>query len=129
MPAKKKSKEALDFNKLVGKRIRLYRTMSRMKLSEVAEKLGVSTGQVSTYERGTGDLKISMLKKLAEVFKVPIYELFPEMESSSYEPLSKDVVNLLTYISVHKLDAREVFDLVKEYQKDGLFKQGDNILK
>ena len=72
MPAKKKSQEALNFNKLVGKRIKLFRTMARMKLSDVAKVIGVTTAQVSTYERGTGDLKISIMKKIAEAFSIPI---------------------------------------------------------
>lgn len=125
MPAKKKTKEALDFNKLVGKRIKLYRTLSRMKLSEVAEKIGVSTAQVSTYERGTGDLRISVMKKLAETFRIPIYELFPEMENADYKPLDKNIVQLLTFIIEHNLDTKEIFELVKEYQREGLFKKGD----
>ena len=121
MPAKKKSQEALDFNKLVGKRIKLFRTISKMKLSEVAELIGVTTAQVSTYERGTGDLKISIMKKLAEAFKIPIYELFPQMDEE-YTPLSKELLDLIGFIQTKKIDMQEVLDLVKEYSNDGLFK-------
>ena len=126
MPAKKKSQEAINFNKLVGKRIKLFRTMARMKLSDVAKVIGVTTAQVSTYERGTGDLKISIMKKIAEAFSIPIYELFPPMDEN-YKPLSKELITLISYMQEKNIDITEVLELVKEYYSENLFETKEKI--
>lgn len=124
MPAKKISQQALQFNKAVGQRIRLYRKLRKLSLVKLGEKLNITAGQASTYERGCGDMSIYRLKEISDALEIPIYELFPDM-GYDYKPFSDSAIKLLGYMFNKNLDAKEVLDLVKEYQRDGLFKIGD----
>lgn len=124
MPAKKISSDAKKFNKAVGQRIRLYRKMRKLSLMQLGEKLNITAGQASTYERGCGDMSIYRLKEISNALEIPIYELFPDM-GYDYKPFSDTAIKLLGYIFNKNLDEKEVLDLVKEYQREGLFKQGD----
>ena len=56
----------------LGTAIKLIRTSSGMKQREVATKLGVTSNYVSLVESGNREPSVSLLKKLATVFGVPV---------------------------------------------------------
>jgi transcriptional regulator with XRE-family HTH domain len=69
-----KKPDAVDIE--VGQRIRLHRLQSRLSQTELANELGVTFQQVQKYERGVNRVGAGRLTKIAQVFGVPVTELF-----------------------------------------------------
>ncbi len=67
----------------VHDKIKILRQSKNWSQGEVADKLGISLTQYGNIERGeTKDLRISRLKKIAELFGVELSELFSLNEKS-----------------------------------------------
>ena len=101
---KKKRKPNLADSQL-GESIRAHRLILGMSQSELAKQLGVSFQQVQKYEKGANRIGAGRLPQIAEIFEVPISELFggyaetlPGKGKRSAAP-----VNLITDTSVLKL--------------------------
>jgi transcriptional regulator with XRE-family HTH domain len=60
----------------VGNKIRLRRKMAGMSQTGLAKELGITFQQVQKYEKGSNRVGASRLQKIADVFKMPISELF-----------------------------------------------------
>ena len=59
----------------VNEKIRLIRETKGLTQEQVAEKLGVSATAYGDFERGDNDPRLSKLKKLAEIFEMPLSDL------------------------------------------------------
>jgi transcriptional regulator with XRE-family HTH domain len=59
----------------VNEKIRLIRETKGLTQEQVAEKLGISPTAYGDFERGSNDPKLSKLKKLAEIFEMPLSDL------------------------------------------------------
>jgi len=59
----------------VNEKIRLIRETKGLAQEQVAEKLGVSATAYGDFERGDNDPKLSKLKKMAEIFEMPLSDL------------------------------------------------------
>lgn len=59
----------------IGERIARIRITKGYTQKEVCEKLGVATGLLGQYERGIRNPKLSMLRKLADVLEISLYDL------------------------------------------------------
>jgi transcriptional regulator with XRE-family HTH domain len=60
----------------VGQAIRARRIIANMSQQELANRIGVSFQQVQKYEKGTNRVGAGRLPLIAEIFSVPINELF-----------------------------------------------------
>ncbi|MGH9806582.1 MAG: helix-turn-helix domain-containing protein, partial [Terriglobia bacterium] len=60
----------------VGQRVRALRLERGMSQSALATQLGLTFQQVQKYEKGTNRIGASRLQTIAEIFQVPIGELF-----------------------------------------------------
>ena len=56
----------------LGTAIKLIRTSSGLKQKDVATKLGVTSNYVSLLESGNREPSVSLLKKMATIFGVPV---------------------------------------------------------
>ena len=65
-----------DIKNKFGKRLRKLRRNSDITQEELAEKIGVSSNFISQLERGINAPSFEVLAKLAEVFEVPVRDLF-----------------------------------------------------
>ncbi len=65
-----------DIKNKFGKRLRKLRRNSDITQEELAEKIGVSSNFISQLERGINAPSFEVLAKLAEVFQVPVRDLF-----------------------------------------------------
>ena len=61
-----------DLSADIGRDLRAIRQSKGLTLAEVAEKLGRSIGFLSQVERGISDLSTQELRKVAELFDVPV---------------------------------------------------------
>lgn len=65
---------------MLGKRIREVRKNKNIKLTEMAEKVDLSSSYLSQVERGIINPSLSALRKIARVLDVPIYEFLKDDE-------------------------------------------------
>lgn len=61
-------------------KIRKYRKQQEMTIKELAAKSGMSISYISQVERGEIDPSLSSLRKIANVFQVPLYMLLDDVE-------------------------------------------------
>jgi transcriptional regulator with XRE-family HTH domain len=59
-----------------ARKLRELRITKGLEVSEIVEKVGVTSTSYSIYENGRGLPTVKVLKKLAETFGVPYKELF-----------------------------------------------------
>ncbi|WP_182101649.1 helix-turn-helix domain-containing protein [Niallia taxi] len=55
-----------------GKRLRLARSINKLKIDEVCDLVGFTKAALSRYENGLREPRIDALKKLATVYNIPI---------------------------------------------------------
>ncbi len=66
---------------VIGKNIRMQRTLRGWNQTYLGELMGVSFQQIQKYERGVDSVKPSKLKLLSELFGCTIHDLFYDSES------------------------------------------------
>jgi DNA-binding XRE family transcriptional regulator len=71
----KNVKSALGFQEKLGQKVRALRSTAGLSQEGFAEACGLHRTHISMLERGLLDLKISTMRKVAEVLKVSLSEL------------------------------------------------------
>lgn len=77
----------------IGLKIKHFRNEKKMKQSELAEKLGVSTQMIVNYENETRAISIEKLETVAKILNVPIVDFF-------IDESNKRTMNHLTKIPI-----------------------------
>ncbi len=65
----------MDYNTLLGEKIRFYRERRNYTQEHVAKAIGVETNTYCRYEKGEIALKVDRLRRIAEVLEVALEEL------------------------------------------------------
>ena len=101
----------------LGTAIKLIRTSSGLKQKDVATKVGVTSNYISLVESGNREPSVSLLKKLATIFGVPVglFFLWEENDPSS----SKKNIDQLRHL-LAQLEAMYVFANRPEPRKRNL---------
>lgn len=60
----------------IGPRIRCLRKAKKMSLADLALCIGKDRSQVGKYEKGTTDIPLSVIEKIASALDVPVKKLF-----------------------------------------------------
>ena len=71
------TKAATPVDAYIGEKIRGYRNQLKLSQQDLGEMIGVTFQQVQKYEKGVNRLSGSRLQQVADIFKVPVAELFP----------------------------------------------------
>lgn len=82
----------------LGARIKKWRLIRGLTQSQLAEKLGMTEANLSSYERDKSDPPLKVLEKIAEILKVKTSYLLNgdiEDESDSLHPKAKKIVDSL----------------------------------
>ena len=59
----------------LGLRIRSYRKSKNITIEEIAYKAGIDAQNLRKYELGKQEMRISMLKRIADAFEISVSEL------------------------------------------------------
>lgn len=78
-PSKTRARQVSPIDTIVGRRIRLRRTMLGLSSEEVAEKVGVAHQQLLKYEIAQNRVSAARLYSLASVLGVPVHWFFSEL--------------------------------------------------
>jgi transcriptional regulator with XRE-family HTH domain len=72
----------------LGQQLRALRKGRELSLSDLAERTGLSIGNLSQIERGISSPSVRSLKKLSEVLQVPVGDLFQETDLPPAEEMN-----------------------------------------
>lgn len=75
MSKRKRKKEIPIFCIEFGKHIRALRNKSNISIEEIAFKAGIDAQNLRKYELGKQEMKISMMKRIADAFEISTSEL------------------------------------------------------
>ena len=81
------SKQPHPVDRLVGSRVRLFRTARGLSQSKLAEDLGITFQQVQKYEKGTNRISASRLFEISRLLGVGV----PELYANADDPRSAEV--------------------------------------
>lgn len=70
-------KAATPTDAYIGEKIRGYRNQQKLSQEQLGTMIGVTFQQVQKYEKGINRLSGSRLQMVADIFKVPVSDLFP----------------------------------------------------
>lgn len=79
------SAEPIEINKHIGQRIRMWRVLSGISLSEIAKGAGVSPQQIKKYETGESRVGAATLYAIADRLHLSVGQFFEEHSPSSIE--------------------------------------------
>ena len=82
-----------QFDKELGALVREKRNAAGMTQPDVAEKLKISTEQISRYETGAVSIDVATLRGLAHVVGFSIADMFDQYERGE-EPMSPDAISV-----------------------------------
>lgn len=125
-----------SIDKNVGKEIKKARLMLKMRQSDVANILGVSTTQIHKYEQGISSLSVDKIRKLCDTLGISLVKHIEDSFSSSgstlehpffssttnklNKELSDDIDSLIEYfIKIKNPETRKsIIHLAKMTRKD-----------
>ena len=81
-----------DINLIVGQNIRTLRCRNGMTTRNLADRLGISSQQISRYERGINKIDASTVFKIINIFDVPYESLFPEPEVEDFTQIKNSLM-------------------------------------
>jgi transcriptional regulator with XRE-family HTH domain len=75
MSERKRKKEIPLFCIELGKHIRALRNKGSISIEEIAYKAGIDAQNLRKYELGKQEMKVSMMKRIADAFEITTSEL------------------------------------------------------
>jgi transcriptional regulator with XRE-family HTH domain len=104
---------------IIGKNIRIRRSLMGFSQSELGKRLGITFQQVQKYETGHNSVSPARLMQLSQIFSCGIAELFHELPSTGHEAAlpdpSRKAINLIN--NFERIDDKDlqqqICDLVR----------------
>jgi transcriptional regulator with XRE-family HTH domain len=105
----------------LGQKIRELRKLEGLTQRQLAQKIGVSEGQISHYEKDTNKPTLEGLKKMAKVFNVLPSELLKEFSETIVENTDNEIQpmqeeNNASDLLEQKKDLAYILDLENRYR-------------
>lgn len=102
-----------DQQLLLGKRLKYFRKQAGLTLETVAQKVGLSISQISNYENGKREPKLTLLQTLAREYAVEVSEFFAPDPPSRRSGLELSVAQLQRSATYQKLGLPQLGSLKK----------------
>ena len=80
-----------EYNRLIGKRVKMQRISAKVSQTELAKELGVTQTHLSNIENGRAGLTIPNLIKLHEALDTSISSFFEDIEGKPEEEKKSEV--------------------------------------
>ena len=104
----------MDFS-LLGRRIREERTLSRLTLEQLAEKIDKTGNYIGQIERGDRKLSLETLVDIANALETSVEYLLSDNIRISNENINKEVQSIL--LAMENKDQKFVLDIAKRYKE------------
>ncbi len=72
-----------EISKIIGQRIRNYRTQQKLSQEKLAERSGCHPTYIGQLERGEKNATLESIEKIASALNVPLSQLFEKLEGDS----------------------------------------------
>lgn len=105
-----------------GQRISELRRDRGLTQERFAEKLGVSTRTVASWETDEHNPPLKMMKEIAITFGITLMDLFACVETN-------DVKRAFTNQNLRRLRLNEIYDTLSDAERDLLLRLAENIKK
>ncbi len=96
------NKQPHPIDRLVGMRVRLFRTAQGLSQSRLADDLGITFQQVQKYENGTNRISASRLFEISRLLGVSVIDLYAGADAATLGPVDGNVEALPTALD-HKI--------------------------
>lgn len=108
-------------NTFIGKKIRQIRKGKKITQKQLADSLGVHESSITKYEKGTTDIPLSKIKKIAEALEVSPFEIM----GPAYFDNILDVDKIKTEVEIYELLAQlfneeemeQISSIIKNFEK------------
>jgi len=102
-----------DIAKIIGDRLRAYRTRTGLSQEEVAEKAGVHPTYVGQLERGEKNATLESVEKVARALNLPFEVLFEAIiEGDADNAVARECYELITTRPAKEQQA--ILDMIKK---------------
>ena len=103
-----------NFYKLVGTKITNYRKERKMSQAAFATRLGLSRSSIVNIELGRQHTPPHVLWQIAQVFALPINELFPSKEELDIFSSNPTLIQALKTSSVSNSNQKSISDFINK---------------
>lgn len=93
-----------SFRKLIGERVRYFRSLQNLTQEELAESMSFNTKSISLLENGHNYIALNKVPKLCEALKIEPYQLFIfDKRNTKSDNIKADIKELLNIMDNKKL--------------------------
>ncbi len=93
-----------DFRKLIGERVRYYRTLKNLTQEQLAEMMEFNTKSISLLENGHNYIALNKVPKLCQALEIEPYQLFIfDKRNTKSHNIIKDIHEILDTMDNRKL--------------------------
>ena len=102
-----------DISKIIGERIRMYRTRRKLSQDTLGEKAGLHGAYIGQLERGEKNATLESIEKVARALDLPFEILFENIiVGTTQNEIPKRCYDLLTPLSLKEQKA--ILDLIQK---------------
>ena len=109
-----------EYNRLIGKRVKMQRISAKVSQTELAKELGVTQTHLSNIENGRVGVTLLHLIKIKELFECPIEYFFEEKTLSENEAEKNECQKIKTIVEENNFrleDLSKAIEIMKVLQK------------
>lgn len=104
---------------IFGSNVKFYLNKNRMSQADFYRALNSSSGAVSDWINGNKLPGTETIERIAELFHVPISELFVDRDALSYDDVDKAALSYYNYLTAHP-KAHTIADLMMGFDDNEL---------
>ena len=104
-----------DIAKIIGQRIRNYRTQKGLSQEKLAELAGCHPTYIGQLERGEKNATLESVEKIASAMDIPLSELFDKLGKSGSNNIAAKCYDLVA--SKNEAEQKQLYKMLQEMDK------------
>ena len=104
-----------DIAKIIGQRIRNYRTQKRLSQEKLAELAGCHPTYIGQLERGEKNATLESVEKVASAMDISLSELFDKLGKSGSNNIAAKCYDLVA--SKNEAEQKQLYKMLQEMDK------------
>ena len=104
-----------DVAKIIGQRIRNYRTQKGLSQEKLAELAGCHPTYIGQLERGEKNATLESVEKIASAMDISLSELFDKLEKSGSNNIAAKCYDLVA--SKNEAEQKQLYKMLQEMDK------------
>ena len=104
-----------DVAKIIGQRIRNYRTQKRLSQEKLAELAGCHPTYIGQLERGEKNATLESVEKIASAMDISLSELFDKLGKSGSNNIAAKCYDLVA--SKNEAEQKQLYKMLQEMDK------------